>query len=130
MTSGDNYLNDLAENYLTKFRAVYTVKVNREQKSSQSFYTGPTQKKRNHKSSGFHRPHSPLYDVPVFFFSEKFPRFCANNISGSLRSRGNRGEQLLHLLATPLMTVGRRPRPCVAYVSHRGTVTTVRLVRH
>jgi len=46
VTSGGNNLNDFPENQLTKFRAVYTVKVNRGQKvCRQSFMQDSLRKK-------------------------------------------------------------------------------------
>jgi len=43
VTSSGNNLNDFSENQLTKFRAVYTVKVNSETKSLSSVvYAGLT----------------------------------------------------------------------------------------
>jgi len=47
VTSGDNNLNDFSENQLTKFRAVYTVKVERGPKVCRQSFTHDSLKEKN-----------------------------------------------------------------------------------
>jgi len=69
VTSGGNNLNDFPENRLTKFRAVYTVKVNRSGTKSLSSVVYAMRmdslgKKWHHKSlDGVSKPLGPHYDA-------------------------------------------------------------------